>query len=451
MRSHRPISVADPPASTSASPPAGSSPPVSSSASPPVGPRLIRAVLALALGGFAIGVTEFSMMGLLTEAADDLGVDLPSAGLLVSAYALGAVIGGPVLSMVFASVERRRLVFAMLGMFIGGHLLSLLASTLPMLLAGRFISGLPHGAYLGIAALIVGRMVGPTKRAQAASWILAGLTVANVVGVPLVTWLGQFYGWRWMFGVALLIAVITVALVLLWVPSQRGLEAPPAPGSIRRELSAFAIPRVWAAIALAVVGFSGLFALYAYISPVMTQLAGLSQGSLPFVLGLYGVGMVIGTLIGGRAADRTVLGTIVGGLTALATSLAVFAATAHILPMAVVLVVVIAISGSVLGPAVQALMMDYAPRAPQVAASLMHSSFNLANAFGAWVGGVAISQGWGLRAPSLVGASAALAGVVIALTLWFVLRRLGTPGPGDSPGPRRPRYRGVVHRERQRT
>lgn len=393
------------------------------------GPRsraLRRAVLALALGGFAIGVTEFSMMGLLSEAAADLGVGLPDAGLLVSAYALGAVIGGPVLSIVFAWVERRRLVFAMLALFIGGHLLSLFAGGMTTLLAGRFISGLPHGAYLATAALIIGRLVGPGKRAQAASWVLAGLTVANVAGVPLVTWLGQFYGWQWMFGVALAVAAVTVVLVLLWVPSERDLPRPAGgAASMRRELAALAIPQVWAGIAVAVVGFSGLFALYAYISPVMTEVAGLPQRALPFVLALYGIGMVVGTLIGGRAADRSVLGTLRVGLSVLAGSLVLFAATVQILPIAVLLVVLVAISGSMLGPALQAHLMDCAPKAPQVAASLMHSSFNLANAFGAWVGGFAISQGLGLRAPSLVGALTAAIGVALVLAIgWAAQRRI---------------------------
>lgn len=397
---------------------------------------LRRAVLALALGGFAIGVTEFSMMGLLTEAAADLDIGLPNAGMLVSAYALGAVIGGPLLSIVLASVERRRLVFVMLALFIVGHAISLAATSMPVLLGGRFISGLPHGAYLATAALIIGRMVGPAKRAQAASWVLAGLTVANVAGVPLVTWLGQLAGWRWMFAVALFVAVVTVALVWRWVPSEAELgsqRSTDGPAPIRRELSALALPQVWAGVAVAVVGFSGLFALYAYISAVMTDLAGLPPGGLPVVLALYGIGMVVGTLIGGKAADRSVLGTLRFGLTALAISLVLFASLVQILPVAVLLVVAVAVSGSMLGPALQAHLMDCAPKAPQVAASLMHSSFNLANAFGAWVGGFAISQGLGLRAPSLVGAATAVIGVALVLAIgWAAQRRTRATDDSDS-------------------
>lgn len=385
-------------------------------------PHIGRVVIILALGTFAIGVTEFAMMGLMQEAVADLGVPLPSGGQLVSAYAMGAVIGGPILSILCAKVERRRLLLILLGLFAVGHVISLIAPNLQTLIAGRFLSGIPHGAYIATAALLVGGLVNPGKRAQAVSWILAGLTVANVVGVPAVTWLGQLAGWRWMFGIALIVAVVTLVSTLLWVPQQQ----PPATSSIRTEFSGLASGRLWAAILLAVLGFSGMFALYAYVSPVLTQVAGLPEAALPFVLGLYGVGMVIGTFIGGWAADRSVLGTIFGGLIMLFASLALFAVTAHILPLAIVFLVFVGISGTALSPAMQTHLVDCTPHAPQLSSALNHSAFNLANAFGAWAGGILLSQGWGLRAPSALGATTALLGAVaigVFLLLSFVRRR----------------------------
>lgn len=355
-----------------------------------------------------------------------MGVPLPSGGQLVSAYAMGAVIGGPILSILCAKVERRRLLLILLGLFAVAHVISLIAPNLQTLIAGRFLSGIPHGAYIATAALLVGGLVNPGKRAQAVSWILAGLTVANVVGVPAVTWLGQLAGWRWMFGIALIVAVVTLVSTLLWVPQQQ----PPATSSIRTEFSGLASGRLWAAILLAVLGFSGMFALYAYVSPVLTQVAGLPEAALPFVLGLYGVGMVIGTFIGGWAADRSVLGTIFGGLfwglIMLFATLALFAVTAHILPLAIVFLVFVGISGTALSPAMQTHLVDCTPHAPQLSSALNHSAFNLANAFGAWAGGILLSQGWGLRAPSALGATTALLGAVaigVFLLLSFVRRR----------------------------
>ncbi|MCP3425020.1 MFS transporter [Rothia sp. AR01] len=382
------------------------------------GASLAVAILALALGSFAIGITEFSMMGLLQEAVADLGIDLSQGGNLVSAYALGAVVGGPLLSVVTARIERRTLVISLLGLFVLGHALSLLAPTYGLLLAGRFLSGLPHGAYLAGASLLAAGLVGPAKRARAASWVMVGLSIANVVGVPVVTWLGQNFGWRWMLGVALGAAVVTGVMIRAVIPAQ----PVGASVSMRNELSALRSPRLWLAILLAIVGFSGMFALYAYIAPVLTETAGLAPSMLPFALAIYGVGMVVGNMLGGRLADISVLGTVAGAMAVLMVSLLLFSMTADVLPLALLFMTLVGISGQSLAPALQMHLIDCAPHAPQISSALTHSAFNLANAFGAWFGGAVIGVGWGLGAPSLLGGLAALLGTGMAVAMLVAQR-----------------------------
>jgi DHA1 family inner membrane transport protein len=380
--------------------------------------HLGAAILALALGSFAIGITEFSMMGLLQEAVTDLGIDLSQGGNLVSAYALGAVVGGPLLSVVTARFERRALVISLLGLFVLGHAVSLLSPTYGMLLAGRFLSGLPHGAYLAGASLLAAGLVGPAKRARAASWVMVGLSVANVLGVPAVTWLGQNFGWRWMLGIALAAAVVTGVMIRAVIPAQR-VEASV---SMRNELSALKSPRLWLGLLLAIVGFSGMFALYAYISPVLTETAGLAPSMLPFALAIYGLGMVAGNMLGGRLADVSVLGTVCGALITLMASLLLFSMTSEVLPLALVFMTLVGISGQALAPALQMHLIDCAPHAPQISSALTHSAFNLANAFGAWFGGAVIGIGWGLKAPSLLGGIAALLGAGMAAAMLLAQR-----------------------------
>lgn len=375
------------------------------------GGRIALAIVALSMGGFAIGVTEFGIMGLLQEAVADLDITIPQGGHLVSAYALGVVVGGPVLALFAAKRERRAFALMLLGVFALGHVASFLAPNYQTMLAARFISGLPHGAYFGVAALMAAQMAGPTRRAKAISAVLAGLAVANVIGVPVVTSIGQIFGWRWMFAIVLVLALATMIAVRAFAPRQ----VPAAGASMRGELKGLRNRRLWVGVALAVVGFSGMFALYSYISPVMTDVAGLDAQYLPFVVGLYGVGMVIGNFLGGWATDKSVLGTVIIAMSLVAVFLFAFGLSAGALIPALLFMVLVAVTSSMLSPSMQTHLIDTAPNAPNAAASIHHSAFNGANALGAILGAQVIAWDWGLRAPSIVGGVGAVIGVLIAL------------------------------------
>lgn len=387
--------------------------------------RLAAAIFALSMGGFAIGVTEFSIMGLLQEAVADLDVTIPQGGHLISAYALGVVVGGPVLAITSAKRERRGLALMLLGLFGVGHLLSFLAPNYETMLAARFISGLPHGAFFGVAALMAAQMAGPLRRAKAISAALSGLAVANVLGVPLVTAAGQQFGWRWMFAIVLALTVVTMVAVRAFAPPQ----APAAGASMRREFKGLGSKPLWVAVAMSVIGFSGMFALYSYISPVMTDVAGLRVEMLPLVVGLYGVGMVVGNALGGWAADKSVMATIVVAMGLSSVFLFAFSATAGSVAMALVSMFLVAVTGSMLSPSVQTHMIDAAPQAPSIGATIHHSAFNAANALGAVLGAQVLTWGFGLRAPSFVGAIGAAVGVLIALYAWK-LKREQQPADG---------------------
>lgn len=396
-------------------------------------PRLTRrqiafAILALSMGGFAVGVTEFAIMGLLQEAVADLEVTIPQGGHLISAYALGVVVGAPLLSLPGATRERKRFALLLLAMFVIGHGLSLLAPNYETMLVARFLSGLPHGAYFAVAALMAARMVGPTRRSRAIAAVLAGLAIANVIGVPVVTWAGQQFGWRWMFAIVMVLGLMTMAAVMRFAPRQM----PPKHASIKGELKGLRSQRLWVGVVLSVIGFSGMFALYSYISPLMTDVALLNPRHLPWVVGLYGVGMVIGNFLGGWTSDKSVLGTMVIAMSLVAVFMVLFASTAHVLPLALVFLFLVGVSASVLGPSVQTHLIDTAPGAPQVAASLHHSAFNAANALGAIMGATVIDWGWGLRAPSYLGACAAVIGVLITLYAIHLKRREQRTGIHDA-------------------
>jgi len=380
--------------------------------------HLAAAIIALSMGGFAIGVTEFSIMGLLQEAVADLDVTIPQGGHLISAYALGVVVGGPVLAIVSAKFERRRLALMLLGLFGAGHLLSFFAPSYEMMLAARFISGLPHGAFFGVAALMAAQMAGPLRRAKAISAVLAGLAVANVLGVPVATAIGQQFGWRWMFAIVLALTVVTMVSVRIFAPPQ----APAAGASMTREFKGLSSKPLWVAVAMSVIGFSGMFALYSYISPVMTDVAGLRAEMLPLVVGLYGVGMVVGNALGGWAADKSVMATIVVAMGLSSVFLFAFSAAAGSVALALMCMFLVAVTGSMLSPSVQTHMIDAAPRGPSIGATIHHSAFNAANALGAVMGAQVLTWGYGLRAPSFIGAIGAAIGLVIALYAWRLSR-----------------------------
>ena len=390
-----------------------------STASPTKSPNLAMAIIALAMGGVGIGVTEFTMMGLLREVEQGLGISTPEAGHLISAYALGVVVGAPLLAAVRARLPRKHLALGLMLFFSLANLTSFIAPDYGSMLASRFAAGLPHGAFFGVAAVIAASLVPPTRRGWAISMVMAGLSISNVVGVPFATWLGQTYGWRLLFVLVGALGLITLGLLWRYVPFQ---EAHPD-ASIRRELGALKRLQVWLAILIGIVGFGGFFATYTYIAHTMTQVAGIQESHIPLVVALYGLGMVAGNIAGGRIADKSVMGTLYKVLPGIAVALVVYAVAVHWPWSAFVMVFVVGASGSMLIPALQTRLLDASPDAPSLASSLNHAALNVANALGAFLGGLVIAWGWGYVAPALVGAVLAVLGFGVAVISGLLERR----------------------------
>ena len=374
-------------------------------------PNIGMAIFALAMGGVGIGVTEFTMMGLLKEVEQGLGISTPEAGHLISAYALGVVVGAPLLAAVGAKLPRKKLALGLLLFFTLANLSSFIAPDYGSMLVSRFAAGLPHGAFFGVAAVIAASLVPATRRGWAISMVMAGLSVSNVVGVPFATWLGQTFGWRLLFVLVGAIGLLALAMVWKFVPFQ----AAHPDASIRRELGALKRLQVWLALLVGIVGFGGFFATYTYIAHTMTAVAGIPTALIPLVVALYGLGMVAGNIVGGRLADRSVMGTLYRVLPAVAVALVVYAVAVHWPWSAMVMVFVVGASGSMLIPALQTRLLDASPDAPSLASSLNHAALNVANALGAFLGGLVIALGWGFTAPALVGAVLALLGFGVAL------------------------------------
>lgn len=385
--------------------------PAPSSAAPATRPGL--ALLALALGGFGIGTTEFATMGLLPEIATDLGVDIPTAGHTITAYAVGVVLGAPTLAALGARLDRRRLLLLLMVAFTVGNVASAFAPTAESLVVARLLAGLPHGAYFGVGAVMGTAVVGPARRGRAVASMMAGLTVACAVGVPLAAVVGQSVGWRWAFVGVGALGLVTLAALAAWTPS---LPADPA-ASVRGEVGALRNGPLWVAFGAGAVGFGGMFAVYSYVKPLLTDVTGLDVALVPAVLAAYGVGMTAGTLLGGRLADRSVLGTVVAGMVATIAVLVVIALVGPWVWAAVPAIVLLGVTSQVLGLALQTRLMDLSPDAPSLGAALCHSALNLGNAAGAFLGGLVIAAGWGLLAPAWVGAALTAVGLLVVVTV----------------------------------
>lgn len=376
------------------------------------------AVFALALGGFGIGTTEFVAMGLLPDIAASLHVSEPTAGHVISAYALGVVIGAPLIAALTARVNRKTLVLALMTLFTLGNLASVFAPSYGTLVAARFVAGIPHGAFFGIAALVAAHLMGPQNRAKAVAHVLTGLTVATVVGVPVASALGQHFGWRSAFGLVVAIGLVTLTAIWFWVPNLRSMHVT----SPLTELGALRRVQVWLALLVGMVGFGGMFAVYTYVATTMTDVAGLPRALVPLALMAFGLGMVIGNLAGGRMADISVVRGLYLSISALGVVLALFVLAANNPWTALVGLFLIGAAGSAIGPALQTRLMDVAHDAQTLAAALNHSALNIANATGAWIGGVVIAAGYGYTAPAAAGALLTLAGLAV-LTLSVALQR----------------------------
>jgi MFS transporter, DHA1 family, inner membrane transport protein len=378
------------------------------------------ATLALAMGGFAIGTTEFVTMGLLKEMAHGVSVSIPMAGRVISLYALGVVVGAPLIAIFGARLPRKGLLVALMAAFTLGNAASALATGFGMLGAARFFAGLPHGAYFGVASLVAASMVDPTRRGRAVSWVMLGLPIANMVGVPAATWMGQHLGWRSAYWAVALMGVLTMVLVTLFVPA----TAPDREATGRRELRAFSRVQVWLTLLVGAVGFGGMFAMYSYIAPTITDVTGLRASAIPLFLLAFGLGGTVGTAVGGRLADWSILRSLVVSSIGMGAVLALFTVTARVPVLAWLTVFAVATVGSVLVVNLQMRLMHVAGDAQTLGAAMNHASLNLANALGAWLGGLVIAAGWGYTAPSWVGAGLSLAGLLV-LALSAVLHRRG--------------------------
>ncbi len=369
------------------------------------------ALLALSLGGFAIGTTEFVTMGLLKEIADGIDVSIPTAGHIITAYAFGVVVGAPLIVSLAARLPRKELVLGLalaIGLFNG--LTAVVDGYLPVMVV-RFLAGLPHGAYFGVAALVASSLVAPERRARAISMVMMGLSVATVVGVPASTWLGQALGWRAAYVLVLAVGVAAAASIALFVPHQ-----PADTGaSLGRELRALRRPQVHLAAATGSVGFAGMFAMYSYISPIVTDVTDLPKSAIPWFLLAFGLGSLAGTWVAGPMTDRSINATVLTGLGGMAVLLIVLAPLMTWTVPTMLLVFLVAAFGSLVAISLQVRLMHAAGDAEMLGAALNHSALNVANGLGAWLGSIVIAAGWGYRAPTVVGAGLALAGVVIFL------------------------------------
>nr|WP_297457636.1 MFS transporter [uncultured Halomonas sp.] len=369
-------------------------------------PRL--AELALALGGFGIGTGEFVIMGLMPRVASDLQVAVPDVGYAISSYALGVVVGAPLISALAARVPRRALLIALMLVFAIGNIASAFAPDFWSFVLLRFLAGLPHGAYFGVAALVAAAAVPIDERARAVSRVMLGLTSAILIGAPLATWAGNLLGWQVAFAGVGAVALLTALMIRLWVPMQPG-----NPGaSPRRELSALLKQRVLFTLGIAGIGFGGMFAVFSYVIPTLTEQAGMAEALGPLVLVVFGVGTIAGNLAGARLADKNLLRAIPAILIWCLVVQGLFYFAANSVWLGILFVGLIGTSMA-LGPALQTRLMDVAEDAQTMAASLNHAAFNGANALGAWLAGVTVKLGFAWSSTGLVGAGLAAGGLLI--------------------------------------
>ncbi|WP_405373284.1 MULTISPECIES: MFS transporter [unclassified Microbacterium] len=378
------------------------------------------ALFALAIGSFGIGMTEFVVMGLLPEMAQEL---LPSvwavssedaiaqAGWLITFYALGVVIGAPTIAGSVAKYPRHRVMIVLALALTLFNALTLVLPTFELVAASRLLAGLPHGAYFGIGALVAADVMGPGNRAKGVAFVLTGLTVANVVGVPLGTFLGQNLGWRWAFLLVVVIFAAATAAIAMTVPAHAGEPS----RTLRAELGVFRIGQVWFALGIGAIGFGGFFAVYSYVSPLVTEVAGSPAWTVPIVLVILGIGMTVGNLVGGHLADVNLIRALFGLLGLLVLSQLLLALTAGWIVTLVVFVFLVAFASSAVSPTIQTRLMDVAGDNQSIAAALNHSALNTGNALGAALGGAVIAAGLGFVAPVWVGLVLAAGGVAIAV------------------------------------
>lgn len=384
------------------------------------------ALYALAAGAFGIGVTEFVIMGLLLEVSRDLGVSVAAAGMLISGYALGVVVGAPILTVFTATWNRKRVLIGLMVIFIIGNAACALAPSYDLLMAARILTALSHGTYFGVGSVFAASMVGKDKQASAIAIMFTGLTLANILGVPAGTWLGQQFSWRMTFWAVTLIGLAALAVLILLVPTDRSRAAQ---SGWRADLKAVSRASVLLGFLTTVLGFAGVFTLFTYIAPLLTQVSGFADTAVSPILLIFGGGLVAGNLLGGKLADIRLKTALIGSMAALALVLAIMSAAFGNQTAAVVLTGLLGVAGFATVPPLQSWVLSKAVGAGEsLASSLNIAAFNLGNALGAWAGGLAISRGPGLENLPLVAAGFPLLAIVVALAS-FAIERRSVPSP----------------------
>ncbi|MFJ2977815.1 MFS transporter [Curtobacterium sp. NPDC087082] len=383
-------------------------------------------LIALALGGFGIGLTEFVITGLLPEVAADYGVTETTAGWLVTGYALAVIVGALGLTAATTRLPRKPVLIGLLVLFVIGNTLSALAPVYGVMMLGRVIAALCHGAFFGIGSVVASNMVAKEKRASAVALMFTGLTASNVLGVPFGTFLGQALGWRATFWTIAAIGVVALVGVALLVPTVRSADA--AVPSLRRELGAFRSGQVWLSLGITVLGYGGMFGAFTYIAYTLTSVSGFSSGAVPWLLIVFGVGLFAGNFAGGKLASRSIDGTLLVVLVVLTVVLAVFAAVAASPVLTVIALVLMGAFGFATVPALQTRVMQYADHAPTLASGANIAAFNLGNALGAWIGGLTIAAGLGYTSPIWAGAGITAAAVVLTSVAAGAARRARSRG-----------------------
>lgn len=387
--------------------------------SPPLTPlQITLVILALACGGFGIGTGEFAIMGLLPDVARTFSVTTPQAGYAISAYALGVVVGAPLIAIAGAKSSRRSLLLVLMLVFTIGNLASAVAPNFLSFIVLRFLSGLPHGAYFGVSALVAASLVPANRRVRAVGYVMLGLTGATLAGTPVMALFGQYLSWRVMFFTVGFLSALTVTLIWFYLPRDK----PAAGASVMRELVAFTHPQVLLTLALAATGFGGMFSIFSYIAGTATEVAHMSAAMIPLIMMLFGVGMNVGNLVGSKLADRSLMGTIGSMLVFNIGVMTLFSLTAAHPVMLCTSTFLIGCTFTAC-PAIQTRLMDVAADGQTLAAASMHSAFNIANALGAWLGGLVIAYGYGYAATGYVGVVLSLVGLCIFAASVLLERR----------------------------
>jgi len=380
--------------------------------------QIVLVIVALACGGFAIGTGEFAIMGLLPDVARTFAVTTPQAGYVISAYALGVVVGAPIIAIAGAKSSRRTLLLILMAVFTVGNFASALAPDFVSFIVLRFLSGLPHGAYFGVSALVAASLVPLDMRARTVGYVMLGLTGATLIGTPVMALFGQYLSWRVMFLAVGLISVLTVTLIWIYLPRDKPSEG----AGVVRELVAFTHPQVLLTLTLAATGFGGMFSIFSYVASTATEVAHMPAGMIPLIMVLFGIGMNVGNVVGSKLADIALMGTIGGMLVFNIVVMSLFSLTAAS-PWMLCLTSFLIGCTFAAGPAIQTRLMDVAADGQTLAAASMHSAFNIANALGAWLGGLAIAWGYGYAATGYVGAFLSFIGLFVFAASVLLERR----------------------------